>query len=181
MTTPQEARRIRLGNDYKEMDNIKGDVIQWKPIKGNPPYVEAYEIIIKIRSITGMQPSYRDEHVIYLELPETYPIAPPEINMQTNPPPFHPNWYRNGKWCYGSWDVSEGLGHHVIRMIRTLQFDLEITNPNSPANTDAKDWFLGKQGGNLFPCDHTVLPDPTKDRRTFKVMPPTKRKFEIQS
>lgn len=179
MVTPQEARKIRLKNDHTEMVNIKGDLIQWKSVKGEPPYIEAYELVVKIRTITGSQPSYRNEHTIYLELPSTYPNSPPEIYMRTSPPPFHPNWYSNGKWCYGHWEISEGLGHHVIRMIRTLQFDLEITNPNSPANGSASDWFLAKQGKNLFPCDRTVLPDPTKSR--FQIQPQTKPKFNIQS
>lgn len=179
MTTPQEARRIRLKNDHAEMVNIRGDLIQWKPTKGEPPYVEAYELVVKIKTIIGRQPKYRDEHVINLELPENYPIVAPQINMRTSPPPFHPNWYRNGNWCFGSWDISEGLGHHVIRMIRTLQFDIEITNPDSAANGDAKEWYLEKQGRNLFPCDSTVLPDPTKSK--FQIKSQTKKRFEIQS
>jgi ubiquitin-protein ligase len=187
MVTPQEARRIRLKNDYREMVNIKGDLIQWKPLKGEPPFVEAYELIIKIKTIIGRQPDYRNEHVINLELPAGYPNDAPQINMQTSPPPFHPNWYRHGNWCFGTWEVSEGLGHHVIR---TLQFDPEITNPDSPANTDAKDWYLQKQGSDLFPCDTTNLPDPTQDKITsevqknkpiFIVQSQTKKKFNIQS
>jgi len=178
MVTPQEARRIRLKNDHNEMVNIKGDVIKWQPIKGEAPYVEAYELVVKMRTITGSQPSYRNEHTIYLELPEAYPTAPPQINMKTSPPPYHPNWYLNGNWCYGSWDISEGLGHHVVRMIRTLQFDPEISNPNSPANVDAKDWYLRQQSRGLFPCDRTTLPDPTKSR--FTIQPQVKRKFDIQ-
>lgn len=178
MVTPQEARKIRLKNDHQEMSNIRGNVVQWKPVKGEPPYVEAYELTVKIRTIISSEPRYRDEHVIYLELPENYPTVAPQINMRTSPPPFHPNWYSNGNWCYGSWDVSEGLGHHVVRMIRTLQFDLEITNPDSPANASASDWFESNQNKGLFPCDTTVLPDPTKSRFTVKTKTPPK--FNIQ-
>jgi ubiquitin-protein ligase len=178
MTTPQELRRIRLQNDYKEMQNISGNIVQWKPVKGESPYTEAYELTIQIRTIISSQPKYRDKHVIYLEIPANYPTVPPQINMRTNPPPFHPNWYVNGNWCYGTWDVSEGLGHHVIRMIRTLQFDLEITNPNSRANYNAGDWFETNRNRGLFPCDRSVLPDPTKSR--FQIKTPPSKKFNIQ-
>ena len=190
MSTPQEARKIRLKNDYREMVNIKGDLIKWKPIKGDPPFVEAYELVVRIKTIIGGQPNYRNEHTINLELPADYPNVPPQINMKTNPPPFHPNWYRNGNWCFGTWEVSEGLGHHVIRMTRTLQFDPQITNPDSPANSDANDWYLQKQGSGLFPCDTTNLPDPTDDKISseipkikpkFIVQSQTKKKFNIQS
>ena len=177
MTTPQEARKIRLKNDYSEMLNIKGEVIQWRPLKGETPYVEAYELNVKIRTITGSQPTYRSSHTLYMELPENYPRVAPRINMRTTPPPFHPNWYSIGNWCFGTWDIAEGLGHHVVRMVRTLQFDLDITNPDSPANRDANQWFLSQRNRGIFPCDSTALPDPTKSRFTVKHQ--ATRKFEI--
>ena len=99
--------------------------------------------------------------------------------MQSSPQPFHPNWYRDKRWCYGKWDISEGLGHHVIRMIRTLQFDPEITDSNSPANGDARDWYLANQHQNLFPCDRKILPDPTK-KKVFEFESNSgKKTFEI--
>ena len=44
MRTPQEIRQIRLKNDHKEMVNIKGNIVSWKPVKGTPPFVEEYEL-----------------------------------------------------------------------------------------------------------------------------------------
>ena len=175
--TPQEQRKIRLQNDYQEMLNIKGNVVDWKVIEGSPPYVESYELTVQVRTIIGSGPNYRNEHVISVELPANYPLsAPPRTTMLTKPQPFHPNWYSSGIWCYGSWDFSESLGHHVIRMIQTLQFDLDITNQNSPANSEANSWFKTNQGIGLFPCDNTVLPDPTQ-KKVFK--PTQKKKFEL--
>lgn len=98
--------------------------------------------------------------------------------MRTSPPPYHPNWYANGNWCHGTWTASESLGHYVIRMIRTLQFDLDITNPNSPANREARDWFVSKKSSGLFPCDRSILPDPTQSK--FKIQPNVKKKFRVQ-
>lgn len=178
MTTPQKQRQIRLQNDYKEMQNIKGDIIQWKPIKGEPPYVEAYEVMVNIRTIIGPEPKYRDQHVIRLELYADYPKTGPKTIMLSKPQPFHPNWYTSGEWCHGHWNLSEGLGHYVIRMIRTLQFDLEITNPNSPANGEANNWFKKNLKKGIFPCDNTILPDPTKSR--FNVKSPPKKRFTIK-
>jgi ubiquitin-protein ligase len=178
MATPQEQRNIRLQNDYKEMQNIKGDIIQWKPVKGNPPYVEAYELTVNIRTIIGSEPKYRKKHVIRLELDADYPISAPKTKMLSEPQPFHPNWYKNRKWCHGTWNLPEGVGHYVIRMIRTLQFDLEITNPNSPANDDANDWFKKNLNKGIFPCDNTILPDPTKSR--FNVKSQSKKRFSIK-
>ena len=178
MTTPQKQRSIRLQNDYKEMQNIKGDIIQWQSVKGEPPYVEAYELTVNIRTIIAPPPEYRDKHIIYLEFLANYPNSPPQITMRSNPPPFHPNWYTNSRWCPGIWVLSEGLGDHVIRMIRTLQFDLEITNPDAPANYQANEWFLNNRNKGLFPCDKTSLPNPTKSR--FVIKDPPRNKFNIK-
>ena len=175
--TPQEQRKIRLKNDFREMKNIKGASIQWDAIKGSQPYVEEYDLVVKIRTIIASGPEYRERHKIKIILPENYPFSAPLTTMITKPQPFHPNWYPNGKWCYGYWEVSEGLGHHIIRMIRTLQFDPEITNPNSAANNKAKSWYLKNRDQKLFPCDRTALPDPSSSR--FFIQPRVRRKFKI--
>lgn len=178
MATPQEQRKIRLSNDYREMENIKGSIIQWRPLIGEGTNIEKYEITINVRSIIGPGPDYRGNHVIHLTLPSDYPFSPPQIVMQSSPQPYHPNWFSDKRWCYGSWDVSEGLGHHVIRMIRTLQFDREITNENSFANRDATGWYTGNLNRDWFPCDRQILPDPTK--RRFEVKQNIKKTFSIQ-
>ena len=181
MATPQEIRKKRLKNDYKQMCNIQGTMIQWITLNGEPPYVDSYEVTIKVRSIIDSKPSYRNTHVVRIVLPENYPNSSssgPQAKMVTKPQPFHPNWYTEGRWCHGYWAVSEGLGEYVIRMIRTLQFDKEITNPSSPANPAAATWYresLNRK--NLFPCDQQVLPDPTKAR--FEIQNVQRKKFEI--
>lgn len=177
MATPQEQRNARLCHDYSEMQNIYGAIIQWTPTKGDPPHVEEYRLTVNVPTIIGPGPAYRSSHVIDLQLPANYPIAPPRVTMQSNPQPYHPNWYTDRHWCYGTWNISEGLGHHVIRMIRTLQFDLDITNPNSSANPEAKQWFLNNLNSGIFPCDRQVLPDPTK--RRFEIKEKGKPRFKI--
>jgi ubiquitin-protein ligase len=176
--TPQEIRSLRLKNDYEEMVNIKGAIIDWKAVRGNPPYVEEYELTVNVNGIISDVPAYRSQHIIKLVLPADYPNKPPEIHMLSIPFVFHPNWYVVGRWCYGKWLMPEGLGHHVLRMIRTIQYDSEITNENSAANIEANKWYLSKRNSRLFPCDRKVLPDPTKKR--FEINEGTKKKFIIK-
>ncbi|HEY0021502.1 MAG TPA: hypothetical protein VGB24_01275 [Longimicrobium sp.] len=178
MATPQEQRNIRLKHDYVEMTNIRGSVVQWRAVRGTPPYVEAYELTVNVRTVTSPRPEYRSTHIIRLELPPNYPFSAPEATMTTRPQPYHPNWFSGGRWCYGSWDIAEGLGHYVVRMIRTLQFDPEITNPNSPANSDAKQWYLSHLRGSRFPTDQQVLPDPTEGRFAIEEKPA--KRFHIE-
>ncbi len=175
--TPQERRKIRLKNDYKEMKNILSPIVQWKLLEGEPPHVEAYELTVNIRTIISPERDYRDSHIIRITLPSRYPISPPETMMITRPQPYHPNWYREGKWCYGNWGIAEGLGHHVVRMMKTLQFDKDITNPESATSSVIRDWYVEHLNSGWFPCDKTVLPDPTKSR--FEIQKQAKRKFSI--
>lgn len=182
MTTRREQTQIRLRNDHREMENIRGPLIAWEPISGEEPFVDAYDVTVNVRTIIGPGPDYRDVHRIRVELPGSYPLSPPSIRMITRPQPFHPNWFGDGRWCYGSWDFTESLGRHLLRMIKTLQFDGDITNPNSPANTVARDWYVNRRNERLFPCDSHVLPDPTKvrfrvDRRSEAT--DTRRTFRI--
>lgn len=182
MATPQEQRKIRLKNDFAEMKNIKGNIVTWVGKRGSEPYIEEYELTIKIRSIVSSAPSYHNSFKMKVVLPDTYPFsAAPQISMLSTPYPFHPNWFTSGRWCYGTWIMSESLGHHIVRMIRTLQYDADITNEHSPANSDAKEWYISKRNDGLFPCDNTVLPDPTKSK--FQISgseTTTKKKFEVK-
>jgi hypothetical protein len=164
MVTPHEGRNLRLKNDYREMCNIRSSEVSWKATRGQPPFVDVYELDIQIQTIVGPGPSYRSTHRLKIELPPEYPNKPPNVIMLTAPPPFHPNWFTNGKWCPGPTPISEGLGEHIVRMVRTLQFDPDITNPESSANRAATDWYRANLTRGLFPTDRTSLPDPTTSR-----------------
>jgi ubiquitin-protein ligase len=163
--TPQERRLARLKSDYDEMCNIRGSIIQWNAIKGNAPFITEYELIINVRSIIGPGPTYRSRTRLKLELPSNYPDAPPRIICLDTPKPFHPNWYRqDSRWCpraVATSAATESLGRHVVRMVRTLQYDGEISNPQSAADGDARDWYLANQSRGWFPSDAQALPDPT--------------------
>jgi len=174
--TPQEIRNLRLKHDYIEMVNIRGNIIQWEATKGIPPFVEEYKLIINIKSIIGSDPQYRDKHEVHVVLPGTYPNSAPDVRMITKPFVFHPNWFSDGKWCFGTWNISEGLGYHIIRMINTLQYDREITNEGDPANSDANTFYKDNLSSGIFPCDNTDLPDPSQKA----VEPKTHKKFEIK-
>jgi ubiquitin-protein ligase len=162
MASASETRRIRIANDYASMQNISRDWLQWRAVTGAAPYVEAYDLTLKVRTIIGPEPSYRSDHFVKIVIPANYPTGPdrPQAWMVTSPPPFHPNWFPTGKWCSGE-PVQESLGEFVIRLIQTLQYNVYITNEKSPANPVANTWYLQKRNSGLFPCDRTPLPDPS--------------------
>lgn len=157
------TRRSRLATDYRELMSMRGPVLDVKPISGTPPYVDAYEITVYIRSIIGPEPTYRGVHKLHLSLPAGYPISAfPRAIMLSKPYPFHTNWFRNGVWCYGSETLcTEGLGNYVVRLMQTLQFDEAIIDTDSAANLDAANWYRqNRHVRGLFPCDTTKLPQP---------------------
>lgn len=169
MAVTPEIHRIRLQSEYDQMSNLLdgSGIITWKAIKGTPPYVEEYEVTINVRTIIGLQggtPTYRDSSVVRIMLPPDYPDSKPTARMVSNPQPFHPNWYTNGRWCEGYWARSEFLGDYVIRLTRTLQFSTIISNENSPANPDANRWYEAHKNSGLFPCDRKTLPDPSEKK-----------------
>ncbi|OJJ19955.1 hypothetical protein BKI52_15875 [marine bacterium AO1-C] len=173
MANPEQIRNLRLQNAYKEMVNLQaqGNIISWRILQGRVPLVEVYELTVRVRSIISTAPRYRDQHVIKITMPGDYPTSPPIVQMISSPQPFHPNWYENGTWCFGRWDMAESLGSYVCRMIQTLQFDEDITNADDPANREAGAWYKRYENSGLFPCDHQTLPDPTKEK---------KKKFDIR-
>lgn len=175
--TPQEIRKIRLESDYKQMCNIRGPVIDWVATRGVTPYVEAYRLTVNVRSIIGPEPEYRDRHLIDLELPSDYPLSAPKATMVSDPVVFHPNWWPQKHWCYGTWEFSEGLGFYVVRMLRTLQYDPLITNVRSVANHEANDWYVRHRHRDFLPCDRQLLPDPFKIR--FQVQQPARKRFQV--
>lgn len=177
--TPAEVRRVRLKNDYQTMVNIRRPWLGWSVVRGELPYVEEYLLDVTLKTIVGPGPSYATNHRISVSLPPTYPqSSAPAIRYLGTPRPFHPNWWPDGRWCYGTWLVYESLGQHVKRMLQTLQFDAQITNVNSPANRAAADWYLARRSSGLFPCDRSELPDPTTSR--FRVVADTKKRLVIK-
>ncbi len=179
MPTPPEIRQIRLKNDYAQMCNIRGNIIQWEAKNGKPPFVEEYHLTVKVKTIVGNRPDYADTISLKLQLTGNYPTSPPSISVLKGVKPFHPNWHVDGRWCYGEWFVNEGLGEHVLRMVKTLQYDFDITNAGSAANGAAGEWYLQKRRSGLFPCDKQPLPDPTTGKGTSAKT--GGKKFEIKS
>lgn len=162
--TPQELRRHRLAADYEEMRSIRGKIIHWEANRGSQPHFDQYLLTVRIRTIIGRGPDYASEIKLRLDLPALYPMSAPVIAVREPPFPFHPNWWANGSWCYGTWAPGEGLGRYVIRMARTLQFDPGLTNLDSPANREAVPWWSAFAQRGLFPTDRQTLPDPTVKR-----------------
>lgn len=157
MADPRALRNKRLENEYRELMRINGPIIQIVPL-GSSPY-ETYRVTFNIRTIIGPAPSYREQTVCTLRIPPNYPDGAPSITADTTPYPWHINWFKNGRWCFGGWNREESLVNYLHRCARTLQFDPDIANELSVANRDAMPfWTANKRNLRVIPSDKQVLP-----------------------
>lgn len=158
--TIREAFRTRQASDYYELMSMRGSVLDVVPISGKPPYVEEYELTIKVRSIVGPEPTYRSVHKVHLSWPMGHPLCnSPKAVMISKPYTFHPNWFKNGAWSYGSGDIcAQGIRNFVVHLIQSLQFDENLIDLGSVSNLDAAIWYSEhKNIPGMFPCDTTKL------------------------
>ncbi|MDR2368548.1 MAG: hypothetical protein LBF58_10675 [Deltaproteobacteria bacterium] len=157
MADPRALRNKRLENEHKELMAINGEIIRIQPL-GMPPH-DTYRVTFNVRTIVHPQPVYRDRTVCLLQLPPSYPEGTPKITANDKPYPFHVNWFQSGTWCHGRWNREESLANFLHRCARTLQFDPGITNLGSPANGEAKQFWLDNVGNKaVIPCDTQELP-----------------------
>lgn len=93
-----------------------------------------------------------------IDTPARYPFERPVVTVET--PVFHPNVFPSGVVCQGQqWLPSEGMDLFVLRIARLLAFDPAFTNPASPANRVAADWYLKlrSRAPQSFPSDRVDL------------------------
>jgi ubiquitin-protein ligase len=89
---------------------------------------------------------------IFFELPGRYPFEEPLAKVLT--PIWNPNVFTSGKICLGTrWIPTESLDLLVERIMKLLAFDPLIINTDSPANSEASQWYKLQVARNpgLFP------------------------------
>lgn len=84
--------------------------------------------------------------VIVVDVPSGYPWSQiPKIRFES-PIPFHPHIWADGSICWGTQNNPQPdltLSDWLYQIIEYLQYSNELLqiNPNSPANTDARNWW----------------------------------------
>lgn len=132
----------RLRNDLKSIEILRNQA------KGMldfivKPSLQDYAIVIKnIESLVGTTPyNYikATEHEFNIKIPPGYPNRH-HPNVFFKKTIFHPNWWDDGRLCYGEWESNTTLSEFVIDIVRMMQFD--IVNTKSPANHEANSWYI---------------------------------------
>jgi len=181
MVDQRALRERRLINEYNnELKAISGDIICIEPM-GNSPY-EKFRITFSIRTIISPAPAYRNKTVCSLTIPSGYPEVAPKIAVEEGsmPPPWHPNWYRGGTWCFGGWTKEESLVNYIYRCARTIQFSPDFTDARlgAAANKEAVAFWnenVNKRG--IFPSDTQKLPTVDLQNSTISIIKQNKPKI----
>ena len=132
-------RQQRLLNDYNDMVNLRDQS------KGMldffvSSYYQHYDVTIDgIETLVGAIKGTKHKcHSFTIDLPPEYPLQQPTVIFTETI--FHPNWYDNGRICFGTqWVQGDKLSELVIDVIKMMTY--EIVNTRSPANFVANEWY----------------------------------------
>lgn len=92
------------------------------------------------------------EVTLRIDLPTDYPYVAPKCVITSQV--WNVNVFSNGTVCMGSkWMPSHQLTLTIARLWRILSLDPEVINPNSPANSQALEWWQ-----NLLQNHPHILP-----------------------
>ena len=165
-----DNRRDRLAEDFREMLKLQSrPYLSWIATKGELPYAEEYLLDVRLRTyaLSVREDSYIvgtiDRCTIRVTLWDSYPYVAPSITMLNLPPVFHPDWYSKGTYCPREpWRPDRSLKDHVLRMLKSLQYDPSEQDTDSPANYKALDWYRKNRDNTAwFPSDRTPLTENT--------------------
>ena len=146
---------------YKELMELNKDYsfIEIRRITPINPWIMEFRVVFKIRTLVEPKPTFRDETVCILSVPNDYPERQLHISVDNMSAPYHPNWYKSGVWDIGN------LCSRVLNMIitpamsligcaKSLQFDEKFTRIDSVSNDYAAQfWKDHRDDRSIFPTD----------------------------
>jgi len=134
---PMRLRRLSADADAMRRAFESFDLIDIKPVQGDPPDVYQVEYRVKgLEKIDGHEPSVRDLHRVEIRLTSDYPRLAPQCRMLT--PVFHPNIDETTVCIGDHWAAGERLGDLVVRIGELIAY--QAYNIRSPLNGEAAMW-----------------------------------------
>jgi hypothetical protein len=96
-------------------------------------------------------------HILQFEPSAAFPanISNQDIRFSSEPI-FHPNVFTDGRVCIRNHVPSESLGRFALRMAELIRFNPIFIGEDSPANLEARDWYIRHR--NVAPTDTCTLP-----------------------
>ena len=174
MKDARKLRQERIENEYKMFKKIYAPCkwLKIQVIKGTNNYVEEFDVYLALTTIIGIdrndRPINRKGCTVNIKFPNIYPGQRIVIIMKDQQP-FHPNWWKNGLFCYkvGEQKANDTLAAIFNRLLKSIVFD--DGNTMSAANLEAAVWWnrmINKE--RLLKCDFTELPNPYQKKSRIK-------------
>ena len=137
------VREDRLWSENEAMKKFQSNVVRWQPVNSNKP-PDVYRFDYSLKSVIGIDkngsPQYHTGFTVEIHYKPDYPRSSPEVRLTNKPWPFHPNIWRDGRFCLeGTQHWIPGIGvslDSICLMIGEIIAFQEV-NLNSPANNDA--------------------------------------------
>lgn len=155
----------RLLEDLNGMENLKAQANEMMDFEVDS---SLRNYTVKLKGIEGLKGTSAEnikkssDFTFTVALEGNYPNAKPLIVFKE--PLYHPNCYTGGRLCT-DWIPSMGLSSLIIDIARMI--NLEIANPNSPANSDASNWYANNKQRIRELMKKSNFPPTPKDMMTF--------------
>ena len=155
--------KARLKNEYNELFKLPfTSIMKWKIAPGqSPPYVSSYLVTYTNPYLimeNGVRKICKDPITLQYDLDKDYPASAPKVRVVEGKLPYQPNFFLKGGMCTGTihkpgmwlWDMFATVG--------SVLTGGKGTNPGSPANRDAADYY--SKNPSKFPLGRTDFPRP---------------------
>ena len=167
MAVQSSAYKKRLENEYKELQKLpKNDLFKVVPAPGQtPPYVSCYHVIYTVPTWVKVRGRLVKQERTVVAVEKLSLSNAPQARVIEGDVPYHTNWYTNGAVCNGNAWTSPAmwLYEYIGFVCELLQFKKDRINPKSPANHEARDYWLEHQNDrSKFPTDTRLIPVPVE-------------------
>lgn len=162
-TLSSAMTKTRLANEYNKLCKVPfNSLYRWSVAPGQTaPEVRSYLVTYTnpcpVKTVLGVV--NQDQITVRFDLGPNYPNDCPAATIVEGETPFLPNVYPSGNFCFGDLYKSNYFLWQWFNVVgRVLAGDPLYTNPGSPANDDARTYYLNHR--RKFPVGRIDFPRP---------------------
>lgn len=167
------VREDRLRAENEAMKKFRSQVVRWQTVGPNQT-LDRYHFDYTLKSIVGFHsngaPQYYTGFKVEVHFKPDYPRSSPEVRLISTPWPFHPNVWRDGRFCLEGtqhWIPGIGVPLDAICLMVGEIIAFQEVNLNSPANADTilHSWiraYLYFENGSSTKVTNPVDPAPIR-------------------
>ena len=155
----------RLKNDYKEIHSMQTNLVSIRTVNKPAGSLALIEVSVKPPNgtyyITGeydTDPKPTEEIAFYIKILDGFPRTKPHVYYKSDKILAHVNTFKDGSQCIDEWFYDEehsgnnsSLAGIVQKTVMAIIYDPAVTNYDSMANRDLKEWQCEMTSSGRFP------------------------------